>query len=35
MNDRQGPMENILDGLEAQASMLSSEELKAELEVVG
>ena len=31
-NDEQGPMENLLDGLDQHAEALSSEELKAELE---
>lgn len=30
-NDEQGPIENLLDGLDQQSDVLSSEELKAEL----
>src|SRR5712672_2334241 len=36
MNDnQQGPMENLLDGLDQQAQFLSDEELKVELETRG
>src|ERR1700680_2943812 len=31
-NDEPGPMENLLDGLDQHADVLSSDELKAELE---
>src|SRR5712691_8708243 len=31
-NDEQGPMENLLDGLDQQSDALSSDELKAELQ---
>ena len=31
-NDEQGPMENLLDGLDQHSDSLSSDELKAELE---
>ena len=31
-NDEQGPMENLLDGLDQHADALSSDELKAELQ---
>ena len=34
-NDEQGPMENLLDGLDQQSDALSSEELKAELAARG
>jgi hypothetical protein len=34
-NDEQGPMENLLDGLDQQSDALSSEELKTELEARG
>src|ERR1051325_7729319 len=33
--NQQGPMENLLDGLDQQAQFLSDEELKAELEARG
>jgi|ERR1041384_1185802 hypothetical protein len=36
MNEnQQGPMENLLDGLDQHAQFLSDEELKAELEALG
>lgn len=34
-NDEQGPMENVLDGLDQQSGALSSEELRAELQARG
>jgi len=34
-NDEQGPMENVLNGLDQQSGALSFEELKAELQVRG
>jgi hypothetical protein len=34
-NDEQGPMENVLDGLDQQSDALTSEELKAELQARG
>jgi hypothetical protein len=34
-NDEQGPMDNVLDGLDQQSGALSSEELKAELQARG
>lgn len=34
-NDEQGPMENLLEGLDQQSEALTSEELKAELQARG